>query len=161
MVLLTAAAFFVQSYASDTKSVDSTVKAVYSVISGAAGEKRDWARFRNLFAEGAVMNAKYKRDGKLSIFRLTPEDYVKNSGPWLETNGFFETEVGRKTDTYGSIAHVFSTYESRKTAGDKEPFERGINSIQLSFDGTRWWVVSILWTDVTTDGPVPKQYLKR
>ena len=36
----------------DNDSIDSVVRAVYSVISGPAGT-RDWARFRSLFADGA------------------------------------------------------------------------------------------------------------
>ena len=44
----------------------------------------------------------------------------------------------RSTETFGQIVHVFSTYESRHARGDAEPFQRGINSIQLYHDGERW-----------------------
>ena len=36
----------------DVSSIDAIVAALYDVISGPAGEKRDWARFRSLFAPG-------------------------------------------------------------------------------------------------------------
>jgi hypothetical protein len=26
-----------------------------------------------------------------------------------------------------------------------EPFESGANSIQLFYDGARWWIVSVMW----------------
>jgi integrase len=68
------------------------------------------------------------------------EDYISSSGPFLEKNGFFETEIGRKTEQYGNIVHVFSTYESKRTLKDEKPCMRGINSFQLWYDGKRWWV---------------------
>ena len=59
---------------------------------------------------------------------------------------------------FGNITHVMSTYESRKSPNG-EPFARGINSIQLYFDGTRWWVISMIW-DVEREGnPIPESYL--
>ena len=73
--------------------------------------------------------------------------------------GFFESELARRVEMYGSIAHVFSTYESRHAAGDK-PFARGINSFQLLNDGKRWWVVTIYWQAETPENPLPKEYLK-
>ena len=33
----------------DVGSIDAIMKAVYDVISGGAGQKRDWDRFRSLF----------------------------------------------------------------------------------------------------------------
>jgi len=57
----------------------------------------------------------------------------------------------------GNIAQVFSTYESRHTK-DAEPFQRGINSFQLLFDGHRWWVVTIYWQGERPGLPIPKQY---
>ena len=37
----------------DVGSIDSIVAAVYDVISGPAGKKRDWDRMRSLFIQGA------------------------------------------------------------------------------------------------------------
>jgi len=54
---------------------------------------------------------------------------------------------------------VFSTYESRRNASDQNP-TRGINSIQLFNDGTRWWVVTVLWCNERPDNPIPAAYLK-
>ena len=89
---------------------------------------------------------------------MSVEDYITGSGSWLEENGFFETEVSRKTDQFGNIAQVFTTYESRRTP-EAEPFMRGINSFQLWHDGDRWWVVSIFWENETPENPIPDQYL--
>ena len=90
---------------------------------------------------------------------LTVEDYITNSGPFLEKDGFFETEIGKKTEQFGNIVHVFSTYESRRTLNDEKPFMRGINSFQLWYDGKRWWVITILWQSESPDTPIPEKYI--
>ena len=88
------------------------------------------------------------------------EGYITRSGNYLETNGFFEKETARRTEQFGHIAHVFSTYEARHKAEDKSPFMRGINSFQLMNDGKRWWVVTIFWEAETPDNQIPEKYLK-
>jgi hypothetical protein len=146
----------------DVGSLDSIMKAVYEVISGDAGQKRDWDRFRSLFHKDAklIPSGKNAQTGVTGARFLTPEDYVTRSGPMLEKNGFHERELARKVDQYGNIAQVFSTYHAFKAKDDKEPFMRGINSFQLMNDGKRWWVINIFWLAETPDNPLPKEYLK-
>lgn len=139
-------------------SIDSTVKTLYSVISGGAGVKRDWDKFKSMFIEGGMLRATVKSANGRRLVEMTPAKYIEQSGPMLEQRGFFETEIFRKTEQYGDIANVWSTYESRATP-DAAPFQRGINTIQMRFDGTRWWVISILWQGETADMPLPMQYL--
>ena len=146
----------------DVASIDAIMKAVYDVISGDAGKLRDWDRFRSLFHKDArlIPSGKNPQTGVIGARVMTPEDYVKTSGPFLEKNGFHERELARHTDQYGNIAQVFSTYHAFKTATDKEPFMRGINSFQLLNDGKRWWVITIYWQAETPDTPIPTQFLK-
>ncbi len=145
----------------DVKSMDSILAALYDVISGPAGKKRDWDRFRSLFWPGARLIPTGRRQtGETGIRVLTPEDYVANSAPYLEKEGFFEREIARHADQYGNIAQVFSTYESRHKA-EEAPFARGINSIQLVNDGQRWWIVTVLWQGETPQSPIPSEYLRK
>ncbi len=145
----------------DVASMDSLIKATYDVISGPAGQKRDWDRMRSLFAEKAALSAAVKtRSGKIRYIPMDVEGYIKRSGPYLEQNGFFEHEIARHVDSFGNIAQVFSTYESRNKADDKKPFERGINSFQLLNDGERWWIVSIYWQGEDSTTPLPRKWLK-
>ncbi len=142
------------------ESIDSMIASVYGVISGPAGQKRDWERMRSLFQPEARMISVAKgRDGAVRKQVLTVEDYIKGSGPFLEERGFFEKEVARKVEQYGNIAHVFSTYEARQKADDAKPFMRGINSFQLWNDGKRWWVVTIFWQQEDPTTPLPEKYL--
>jgi hypothetical protein len=71
---------------------------------------------------------------------------------------FYERQVKVSTERYGSLAHLWSTYEVRPTP-DGKPEVRGINSIQAVFDGQRWRVISILWQAETPAEPVPEKYL--
>jgi hypothetical protein len=143
----------------DVSSPDAILAATYDVISGPPGI-RDWDRFRSLFVPGARLIAvQTGKDGNLGARVLTPEDYISRGGPYFEKNGFFERESARHADRYGNIMQIFSTYESRHDGKDAAPFARGINSFQLFFDGTRWWVVTIFWEEETPDTPLPKEFL--
>lgn len=146
----------------DVASLDSIMKAVYEVISGDAGKKRDWDRFRSLFHPDAklIPTGKNAQTGVTAARFLTPNDYVTRSGPVLERDGFHERELARHVDIYGNIAQVFSTYHAFRKADDKTPFLRGINSFQLMNDGKRWWVISIYWQAETPDNKIPEKYLK-
>lgn len=159
----TAAPARAQQPAADPADVASTgaiITAVYDVISGEAGEARDWDRWHSLFAEGATLSAVVRTpDGSVRRVVMTPESYVERSGAVLERDGFVEAEIGRRTEQYGLIAHAFSTYESYRSRSDTEPFARGINSFQLMHDGSRWWVVSIYWQGESSDFPIPNQYI--
>ncbi len=132
----------------DVKSEDAIIKSLYSVISGPAGEKRNWDRFRSLFTPKGTLAAVVKnRAGKVVTANMTPEDYITRSGPYIEENGFFERESKRKSMRSYDLVNVLSEYESRKKLDDRKPFETGTNSIQLYFDGSRWYIHSILWQD--------------
>ncbi len=147
---------------SDVGSLDGILKAVYDVISGDAGQKRDWDRFRSLFHKDARLIPTFQNPTtKLFDARaLMPEDYVKRASATFEKEGFFESEIARTMENYGNIVHVFSTYEARRKKDDKVPFLRGINSFQLLFDGNRWYVMTIYWQAETSANPIPKEYLK-
>lgn len=144
----------------DVSSPEAIVAAVYDVISGPAGQKRNWDRMRTLFVPDARMIPTGKRPtGEITRRVLTVEDYITSSGPFLEKDGFFETEIGKKTEQFGNIVHVFSAYESKRTLADEKPFMRGINSFQLWYDGKRWWVITIFWQSESPDTPIPEKYI--
>ena len=144
------------------KTIDSTIKTLYDVISGEKGEERNWELFKALFKPQAKLIPSGKnKEGLYDLRYMTPDDYIKASGKWLVENGFFEKEIHRKVDTFGNISQVFSTYEAYRSKTDETPFMRGINSIQLLFDGNRWWIVNIYWTQETKEHPIPVAYLPK
>jgi hypothetical protein len=141
----------------DVKSVDSLLAALYEVISGPAGE-RDWNRFRSLFMPNARLTSAEKTpDGAIHVRPSSVEDYVRLGGNYFLKNGFFEKPIVSRAEAFGNVAQVFSSYESRHALGEA-PFARGINSLQMLYDGKRWWVVNILWDEERPDNPLPKDF---
>ena len=145
----------------DVGSIDAILNSVYDVISGPAGKKRDWDRMRSLFIPGARLIPTGPRPGGYGSRVLNVEDYVTRGNTLFEKEGFFEKEIARKTESFGQIAHVFSTYEARHSLADEKPFLRGINSIQLMNDGKRWWIVTIFWQAEDEKNPLPEKYLMK
>jgi hypothetical protein len=146
----------------DVASENAIIAALYDVISGPACQHRDWNRFRSLFAPGArLIPTGRGPNGTVTLRAETPDEYATAAQRTLEENGFFEHEISRTGETFGSITHAFSTYESRRKANDEKPFARGINSIQLLNDGTRWWIVTVYWQSERPDNPIPEQFLKK
>jgi hypothetical protein len=144
----------------DVTSLDAIVGALYASISGPKDAPRQWDRFRTLFAPGArLISTGLRRDSSWAMTTYTPEEYITTANPGLTTNGFFEREIARKTDRFGNIVQLFSTYESRRTAADEKPFARGINSIQARFDGQRWWIVTVFWQAENAMHTIPAEYL--
>jgi len=115
----------------DVSSLDAIMKAVYDVISGPQGAKRNWDRMHSLFVPGA---------------RLGPAVQLPD---------------GQVVPRIGTLDEwMYNTYESRRAPTDPAPFARGINSFQLLYDGSRWWVVSIYWDQERPDNPIPAKYLQ-
>ena len=148
--------------ARDVESIDAIIAAAYDVISGPGDKKRDWDRERSLFYPRAriipTASVPGRNDVDLEPQLLDVEGYIARAEPLLQT-GFYEEEVARRTEQFGCIAHVWSTYESRHDPTDPEPFMRGINSIQLFNDGKRWWIVSIYWQHESALHSIPEDYV--
>jgi hypothetical protein len=149
----------------DVNSPEAILAAVYSAISGAKGQPRDWNRMRSLFipdarlipsvtpppVEGAAAHA--------DAILLTIDGYIARNSARMTSDGFFEHSIHNETEQFGNIVQVWSTYESRHNADDPTPFTRGINSFQLLKDGDRYWVVNIFWDSESPTKPIPAKYL--
>ena len=146
-----------EAKAADVASIDAIITAAYDVISGPVGKARDWDRERSLFIPGArliptakkaggddvdLATGRVRPNGGLAPHILDVDAYIARVEPYFQKNGFFEKEIARRTERFGNIAHVWSTYESRYNPDDDEPFMCGVNSIQLFYDGSRWWIVT-------------------
>ncbi|MGC2695314.1 MAG: hypothetical protein WA738_05930 [Candidatus Angelobacter sp.] len=143
----------------DVDSIDHIIASVYDVISGPPGQ-RDWDRFNSLYYAGARMIPTRRDDkGAITARVVTPEDYAKRAQDFFNKEGFFENSVANHVESWGNIAHVWSTYESHHAKGEK-PFARGINSFQLFNDGSRWWILSVYWQQEDPAHSLPEKYLK-
>jgi hypothetical protein len=145
----------------DVRSLDSLLKAFYESLTFPEGAGPDWGRFRNLFASATV-----------PLIRTTPgavlvtdlNGFLDNFGLRIKSgslNSFFEGEVFRKTEIYGNIAQVISTYRKGVNTTDPQKFVRGVNSLQIFFKDGRWWIASLMWEDESLANPIPAKYLKK
>ena len=145
----------------DVASIDGIIRALYEVISGPAGAPRDWDRERGLFFPGArLVPTRPRPEGGAIADAFDVEGYIASRSPMFEKDSFFETEIARSTFAFGNIAHVLSSYELSRAPGEK-PFVRGVNSIQLFHDGSRWWVLSMAWDNERPGNPLPQLEAER
>jgi hypothetical protein len=135
--------------AAELAAIDRTISGVYDVISGPAGQKRDFDRMRSLFAANATLKA----IGPKGLRGGTLEDYISRNREVLEREGFTERELGRRVEIWGDLATAWSAYDGRTATGSFH--ERGINSFQLVKVDGKWLVASILWQEETKDRPLP------
>jgi hypothetical protein len=153
------------AYEDDVASIDAIIGALYDVLSGPAGP-RDWARERFLMHPAARMMRGLTAGGPagappttgLAVFSV--DEFIQYAGPRLSSEDFYEYETGREVFEFGRLAHVASAYASSHGV-DKPPFARGINSIQLWFDGGRWWVMGVLWDWEGGETRVPARLVEK
>jgi hypothetical protein len=144
--------------AADVATVDGVVKAYYDVITGPAGQPRQWSRDRSLYIPDVRFVSAGVAKGKPYARVMTHQEFVDGSDAGMVRDGFFEREIHRVTRGYGNIVQVFSTYEERRTANG--PVDgRGINALQLFWDGTRWCVASAIWFEEDSAHSIPKEFL--
>jgi hypothetical protein len=152
----------------DVDTVEHLMAALYDVISGPAGQQRDWSRFRSLFLPDARMGVirpdvaatADKPARKSDAVLFTPDTYVERDDPVFRTMSFFEHSIANRIETFGNLTSVWSTYESRHDPKDVQPFARGINSLQIVHAQGRYWVANIIWDDERQGLTLPEKYLK-
>ena len=133
----------------DVSSTEAIIRRAYAFLSGRADEARDWESWKALHAPGARLIPLEKGpDGALVARVYSPEEFIASRSPFLAQHGFYEWETARREDRFGAFAHVWSSYDAAATMHGTPIIRRGVNSIQLWFDGARWWIVSVMWDAV-------------
>jgi hypothetical protein len=143
----------------DVSTIDGIIKAFYDVISGPKGQPRQWARDRTLYTPDVRFINMNETNGKIRAGILSHKQYVNAVNESLTSGGFIEREINRVVRRFGNIAHVFSTYEF--SADDGKEKGRGVNSIELFWDGTRWWISAASWDEERPNNPIPKEFLPK
>jgi hypothetical protein len=138
-----------------TTTLDDLIKAIDSAVSGPV--TKDRTCFRALFLpEARLIPLRILPDGTATPRILTVDDWITAVSK-RGSDSLTEKQIKVKTETYGHIAHLWSTYETT-SANDKKT-DRGINSIQAIYDGKQWHIIQIVWQAQTPDNPVPEKYL--
>ena len=139
------------------KTIDGTINEVLKIVSGEKGVNRNWEAFRFLFTPNAQITVLRHEENNANVpVTYSLEEFVRLGMRFYENDGFIEYELNKTIDEYNGIAHAFQSYYAKEL--DIE--EQGINSYQLVHDGTRWWIVSLLWTNNRNGVPLPEEYNK-
>jgi hypothetical protein len=143
----------------DAASVESIVAALYASLSHAPGAAPDFERLRTIFLYvGMVVPPTRRASGEIDVSDVDGLADRYRANP-THKEGLSEREIARRTDCFGNVCQVFSTYEARHLPSDPKPFERGIQSIQLVRDGRRWWIASVAWDVERPETAIPPPYL--
>jgi hypothetical protein len=146
-------------FGDNVSTLDGIIKAYYDVVTVEKGAKASYERDSLLHWPNVnVGSAGLDKSGKLRFHYMSLKEYHRLSDPYLEKDGFYEKEISRKVENFGGIYHVWSTYESRNSATGPI-IERGINSIELFYDGTRFWILGWFYDGERKDNPIPAKYL--
>ncbi|MFC1682816.1 hypothetical protein ACFL0G_01230 [Candidatus Zixiibacteriota bacterium] len=133
---------------------------LYQLISGPAKQDRPWDKIKDLFLpETRIRMELPEEDGSVRRLDWTVDDFAKEAAKHYSQDGFWEKEIARRTERYGNIAHVFSTYESRAGDPESDPIARGINSVQMLCREGRWLIAGIIFHMEQAGFPIPEKYL--
>ncbi|QSX39409.1 hypothetical protein [Shewanella cyperi] len=145
----------------DVSTLDGLMGAFYDVVNIAPQEARQWDRDRTLYVPWIrFVGTSIDAHGKVKASSWTHQEYVEATEP-LVTGGFKEWEISRRTQEYGNIAHIDSTYAGEAIDDGKLERFRGVNSIEAYFDGTRWWISSVMWMSESPNHPIPTMFLNK
>ena len=149
----------IEANPADVSTIEGILKAFYETISGSKGVPRQWSRDRTLYTPDIRFVGMSEKDGKINAGIMNHQQYVNGSNKFFVTEGFTEREINRVVRKFGNIAHVFSTYEF--TNDDRTEKGRGINSLELFWDGVRWWISAVSWDEERPNNPIPKEFLPK
>jgi hypothetical protein len=149
----------IEANPADVSTLDGILKAFYETISGAKGVPRQWSRDKTLYMPDVRFVGMSEKDGKIRAGIMNHTNYVNGTNEFFVSEGFTEREINRVVRKFGNIAHVFSTYEYSNDA--KTLKQRGVNSLELFWDGARWWISAVSWDEERAGNPIPKEFLPK
>ena len=122
------------------------IEALYDMVSFGPGPEPDWNMFRDVFLEDALIvfspsRTQPMRPMSVDGFIQDWKDFFRDAE--LEDKGFYETIAAMEVTEFGGLAHAFVIFEPRVGEAPPPRQIRGLDSIELSWDGERWWIASI------------------
>lgn len=131
--------------------IDEIIGALYESVSGPPGGQ-DWELERQIcHPDARLVRTRIAEDGAPLAWSYDVEGFIEATIPLLEGRAFYEIETHRREFRFGNVAQVFSAYEAREGGAEGELLFRGINLIHLFWDGSRWWIMHVIW-DNERDG---------
>ena len=149
MLLLSLATFTVaanEHYAQDERAsqLDQAINRLWAGLSHQANSGPDIKVLNDLFHDSAVITGIGPESIQNKLSQLTKSDFLTRIDK-VNPYSFTEIELDRKTYLYDNWASVQSIALSERTQDGKTETFKGINSIQLIYDGKDWKVISLFY----------------
>jgi hypothetical protein len=128
-------------------TIDGLMTALYESISGPPGGQDFELSRRIQHPDVRLVRTRLDEAGKPVAFSFSGDEYEANARALLADIPFYEV---------GNVAQVFSAYEARTAPDGGEPIKRGMNCAHLFDDGTRWWLMHMIWDDERDGVEVPR-----
>ena len=128
------------------RTPEGLIRALYDMVSFDSGPEPDWEMFRAVFLEDAILVFSPSRTRPMRVMGVDGfiqdwRDFFRDAD--LADEGFYETIAALEVTEFGGLAHAFVIFEPRIGADSPPRQVRGLDSIELCFDGERWWVAAI------------------
>jgi hypothetical protein len=131
--------------------------ALYRSVSGPAGGQ-DFELARRLYHRDVrLVRTRLDEAGRPVALSFSGEEYEANARSLLQGTPFYEVETERRTVRFGNVAQVFSAYEARTAPEGGQLIKRGMNFAHLFNDGSRWWLMHLIWDDEREGVAVPRE----
>lgn len=142
----------------DVSSIHNIVEAFFNAISAPKGGTLDRERLQSLFVPNGRVEILIPSSGAQStdVVFVSPDVYADKSNTAMKDEGFFDHALAMRVEHFGVMAHVYSSYESRKNLDDAKPFVRGVKSFELLNSGGQWYITQVAWDREREGNPIPK-----
>jgi hypothetical protein len=133
------------------------VRALYDLCTFDAGTLPDWDLMRSYFLPEATVVLRTGRDSN-TIFSM--DGFIEDWHRFIERDnveerGFTEEIIRMSSTVFGDVAHVMVLYGASFPDVDR-PAQPGVDFIQLTKNGGRWWIVSIVNEIPMRGWPLPE-----
>ncbi len=146
------------SQQNDLKLINNLTAELYKSICFEVDNRPPVEKLKELF----IPTANMIRNDSDSPEVMTVDDFIKSYTERIldgTIQSFYEGELNHITEIFGTIAHRFSTYDTKFDLVNPEPFSVGINSIQYIKIDKNCKISSIVWNNQNDTNKIPDKYL--
>lgn len=133
---------------SNNEEIKSLIDTFYDIISGKAGETKDWEEFKKLFYPNAhLLSVRFNEKEICTSKAEDIDSYSQKLSEILYSKDFYEYGLNYRIEVFGNIAQVYSEYIAKNMETDVKIIKKGINLVQLIHNGSEWKILNMLWED--------------
>jgi CubicO group peptidase (beta-lactamase class C family) len=127
-----------------TNQLNETISQLWAALSHQANGSPDIKVLKLLLHDDAVISGIRQESNQAKLSQLSKQEFLSRIDK-INPYSFTEIELDRKTYLYNNWASVQSIALSERSQGKKKDAYKGINSIQLAYDGKDWKIISLFY----------------